>query len=436
MQEACSVLFLQGPLGPFFRELAQYFSAAGYETHKINFNGGDRFYSGADQVVDYSGTPQDWPSFLQCYLLDHNIKAVFLLGDCRFYHRVAKPVCDQQGVAFMVFEEGYLRPDTITLEQSGVNALSTLDLSIERIRSTKKCSVKAPVSMGASMNRRMVYAALYYWAAFFARWRFPHYQHHRAFNPVREGACWIRGFYRKQRVKAVDHQIHNKLIGQYSEKFILVPLQVHDDSQKIFHSDYGSVEAFITEVMLSFKHYGDGDQILCFKHHPMDRGYTHYGRAIKRLARELGLQERVLYCHDNPLPELYHHAAGVVTVNSTVGISALLHKVPVKTMGKAMYDILGLTHQGSLDSFWKKPQPVDMDLFERFHSLLFQKTQINGNFFNHEQLSCENAVAFFEALFFEGQAGGVRMTHVPPVKESKISEESQPDDEVGVFTTG
>ena len=151
-----SVLFLQGPLGPFFQNLAAVFSAAGYCTHKINFNGGDRFYGDADQVTDYTGTPEAWPEFLHRYLQKYPVEAVFLLGDCRYYHRMAKPVCEQLGVAFMVFEEGYLRPDTITLEPEGVNAYSRLDLSVQTILATETGSVKAPVTMGGAMKRRMI----------------------------------------------------------------------------------------------------------------------------------------------------------------------------------------------------------------------------------------------------------------------------------------
>ena len=173
---------------------------------------------------------------------------------------------------------------------------------------------------------------------------------------------------------------------------------MHDDSQKIYHSNFGSVESFISEAMASFKNYSKSGQVLCFKHHPMDRGYTHYGEFIKQHARRIGLEGRVLYCHDIPLPELYDHVAGVVTVNSTVGMSALLHGVPVKVMGRAMYDIEGLTHQGSLASFWQEPQSVDRDLFKRFHALLFKETQLNGSFFKHLGISCDNALGFFEQL--------------------------------------
>ncbi len=392
-----SVLFLQGPLGPFFKALAKTFSEAGYTTHKINFNGGDHFYSGADYVVDYGNTPEQWSSFLREYLQKQKISAVFIMGDCRYYHRTAKSVCDELGVEFWVFEEGYLRPNTITLEQHGVNALSQLDLTPQTLRAFPKCKAQSPCIIGSNMRQRVIAAAAYYWAGRFARNQFEHYQHHRAFSPVREGYCWIRGAVRKQLVKLHDANIQRLLTTRFSGKCILVPLQVHDDSQMLYHSDYDSVEAFITEVVESFRDHACPSQALCFKHHPMDRGYTHYGKAIAKAAASAGIEDRVFYCHDVPLPTLYHHITGVVTVNSTVGMSALLHHLPTKLMGRAMYDIEGLTHQGSLDSFWQAPSPVDQDLFKHLHSYLFRKTQINGSFFKHLELTCQNTLRFFEA---------------------------------------
>lgn len=424
-----SVLFLQGPLGPFFRELAKVFSDAGFVTHKINFNGGDRFYSGADCVVNYTDTPENWCAFLDDYLKTHRIQAVFLLGDCRLYHRRAKPVCDRLGIEFMVFEEGYVRPDTITLERHGVNALSQLDMSIETIKETKVESINAPRTIGATMKQRAIYAALYYWASYLSNGKFLHYIHHRASNPVREGFCWVRGYLRKWLVKASDKNIHKRLITEFSGRFILVPLQVHDDSQKIYHSNYTSVETFIRELACSFAKSASKEQVLCFKHHPMDRGYTHYERFIADLSHELGLQGRLFYCHDNSLPELYRHAFSVVTVNSTVGLSALLHKIPVKTMGKAMYDVEGLTHQGTLASFWQNPQPVDMELFGRFHSRLYQQTQVNGSFFKYWELSCTNALNFYEALTGSSAA-------TPSAAEPAFSEPQIPASEINFSGTG
>ena len=393
-----NVLFLQGPLGSFFKNLATNFSKAGYNTHKINFNGGDRFYGHADTVTDFTGTPEEWPDFLAGYLSDNDISSVFLLGDCRLYHRLAKPVCRSMNVHFMVFEEGYLRPDTITLEAGGVNALSELDLSQEVIRNTSIPVKASAVSMGGSMKRRTVAAAFYYWSSWFQKKRFPHYQHHRAFNPVREGYCWLRGFARKRFYRSNDQLVRKQLLSKFSGQFVLVPLQVHDDSQKIYHSDYSSVEAFIEEVMTSFKEHASENRALCFKHHPMDIGYTQYSQHICELADRMGISDRVFYCHEAALPELYRHASSVITVNSTVGLSAILHKLPTLATGQALYDMQGLTHQGTMSAFWESPEPVDYDLFQHFHSYIYEKTQLNGSFFNKPEISCENARLFFEQI--------------------------------------
>ncbi|WP_422475596.1 capsule biosynthesis protein [Endozoicomonas sp. ALB032] len=416
-----AVLFLQGPLGPFFKRLARTFSRAGYTTHKINFNGGDRFFSWANVQTHYKGKPADWAAFLEQYLTEHRIEAVFLLGDCRYYHRTAKPVCDALGVQFCVFEEGYLRPDTITLESGGVNSLSQMDLSRESLERITPCSAKSSQTIGGTMKRRTLYAAFYYWASSFSRDEFSEYRHHRATNPVKEGFYWLRGFARKLLFKSYDKQTQFRLDNEFDQRFYLVPLQVHDDSQMIFHSPYESVKAFIQEVIVSFWKHADLDKVLCFKHHPMDRGYTEYGQFIEDLATNLGIQDRVLYCHDIPLPDLYHHTCGVVTVNSTVGISALLHHLPTKVMGRAFYDIDGITHQGSLESFWKSPEPVDRHLFKQLHSYLFQKTQINGSFFKYYRLTCDSSLRFYEE--FLKPTSTFRPSEQAPVL---ISEQAKP----------
>nr|WP_286196549.1 acyloxyacyl hydrolase [Thalassotalea sp. G20_0] len=131
----------------------------------------------------------------------------------------------------------------------------------------------------------------------------------------------------------------------------------------------------------------------------MDRGYTDYQQLIQQLALRYGAVGRIIYCHDVPLPLLYHHALGVVTVNSTVGISALLHDLPVKVTGRAFYDIRHLTSQCSLDQFWKAPEPVHSELFNRLHSLIFRESQINGSFFNELPLTCQNTRLFYEQKF-------------------------------------
>lgn len=85
--------------------------------------------------------------------------------------------------------------------------------------------------------------------------------------------------------------------------------------------------------------------------------------------------------HDLHLPTLIKGSIGVIVVNSTVGLQALYHNRPVKVMGKAIYDMPGLTFQGSLDKFWQNPGKIDRKLFEKFRSYVIKTTQLNGSFY-------------------------------------------------------
>ncbi|MCD6078145.1 MAG: putative Capsule polysaccharide export protein kpsS, partial [Ramlibacter sp.] len=160
-------------------------------------------------------------------------------------------------------------------------------------------------------------------------------------------------------------------------------LQVFNDAQIRVHAPFPGVEDFIETTVRSFAARAPDDTLLVFKHHPMDRGYRDYSRLIRKLAHELQLGHRLQYIHDQHLPTLLDHARGVVVVNSTVGLSALFHAAPTKVCGRALYDMPGLTYQGSLDDFWSdaprhKPDPA---LYRRFRSHLVAATQLNGSFY-------------------------------------------------------
>jgi len=376
-----SVLFLQGPLGPFFACLARHLSRQGAVTHKINFNGGDSFYAWADHRVDYTGRAEDWPTFLRTYLEQQGIDAVVVYGDCRLYHRRAREVCDDLGIAFGVFEEGYLRPDFVTLEWGGVNALSGTDWSRAAIDSYRSEGCRPTLRVGQTFWQRARFAGLYYLMARLARSRFPHYRHHRPRSWKKEGACWLTSFYRKGLYRLTEGRILKRLLKDHPRRFFLFPLQTADDFQIRLHADLLSIEHSIDLVISSFAANAAPEEVLVIKHHPMDRGFCHYGELIGILATQRGVSGRVIYCHDLHLPTLLDHAKGVVTVNSTVGISALLHKVPTKVLGRALYDIPGLTHQGDLAGFWSEPTAVDSALFRRFRTYLYERTQLDGCFY-------------------------------------------------------
>ncbi len=176
---------------------------------------------------------------------------------------------------------------------------------------------------------------------------------------------------------------HDGSPGALSKQFFLVSLQTATDSQIRVHSRFESMEPFIREVIASFSRHGPGSCALVFKHHPLDRGHVDYRRFIRRVCAEHGATGRVFYIHDQHLPTLLAHAAGLVVVNSTVGLSGIHHGLSVKALGDPVYDIEGLVFKGELDAFWQAAGSFvpDMALYRRFRRWLIDHTQLNGSFY-------------------------------------------------------
>lgn len=375
------ILLLQGPLGPFFRRLAQDLELAGAIVHKINFNGGDWLFQPRG-AINFAGSLLAWPAFLDALLADLRIDTVFMFGDCRKLHRIASEIARRRGIEVGVFEEGYVRPDYITLEQFGANGHSLLPREPQAYHHVRADTPERAHPVGNAFWHGALWAIAYYLAAALARPWFPHYQHHRPLTPL-EGLPWVRGLARKALYRWRDRGQLKLLSERLTGKYFLVPLQVHNDSQVLAHSGFDSVESFLRDVVLSFSLNAPVEAHLVFKHHPMDRGYHDYRRLLADLGRKHGLGSRLHYVHDLHLPTLLSHARGVVVINSTVGLSALDHRVPVKVCGRAVYDIEGLVFRGTLAAFWKAAADFDVDgaLFEKFRHYVILRTQVNGNFY-------------------------------------------------------
>lgn len=148
-------------------------------------------------------------------------------------------------------------------------------------------------------------------------------------------------------------------------------------------------------VLRSFARFTDADTRLAVKIHPLDPGLVNYRKKLINEARTLGIEQRVFYLESGNLPALLSATKGVVTVNSTVGGSALVHNRPTIALGKAVYDLPGLTFQCSLDEFWSAGLKPDRGLFQRFRSVVIQRTQINGGYYSDAgiRLAVETSVS-------------------------------------------
>lgn len=376
-----NVLLLQGPMGPFFRRLARDLEWVGAKVCKVNFNGGDWLFYPTNAVA-FRGRLDEWEGFLDQLLAERRIDIILLFGDCRPIHTIAHQLAISRGIDIGVFEEGYLRPNHITFERFGVNALSRLPRNPIFYLNSEQPPSKPVKPVGNSYWYGVLWSILYYLASFLLSPLFCHYQHHRPLT-LRETVPWARSIWRKWAYSIRERDMQKYLSTTLSHKFFLVPLQVHNDAQICVHSDFATVGDFIGFAIESFARHAPGETHLVIKHHPMDRGYHDYQALITQLAGEYGLRGRIHYIHDQHLPTLLRHTRGVVVVNSTVGLSALHHHVPVKVCGKALYDMQGLTCQIPLNAFWRiaHQSPPSQKLYLRFRAYLQENTQINGNFY-------------------------------------------------------
>ncbi len=390
-----AVLFLQGPLGPFFSRMMLRLAEEGVRSHKINFNGGDAWYSRDVEAVSYRGTIEEWPGYLESFIREHDISSLFVYGDCRVYHRLAREVARRTDVRFYAFEEGYIRPNHLTMELNGVNGYSAIcRRQIENWDSVEKLPEKV---IGNHLWNRVRYAISYYIAGNALTWLYPQYRHHRSFYAVYEAFCWVRASTRFYRFKLTESRVMSSLLKKRDGRFFLFPLQVNNDAQIFFHSPYNSISDSIREVVASFARHADADDALVIKHHPMDRGHALYRELMDELRQQYELGDRLVYCHDQHLPTLLNHCKGVVTINSTTAISAFFHKAPVKVLGTAFYDLEGLCNQKTLEEFWHKQDPVDYDLFLRFRNFLDSHGQINGSFYKIIDFTVDQVVRQLKA---------------------------------------
>ena len=381
-------LLLQGLMGPFFRRIGEALHDAGYLVWKINFNGGDSLFWRLPNGIPFTGTDTEWPVFLYKQLERLKITDVMLFGDCRPLHRTAIKLCQQMGVRVYVFEEGYIRPDWVTLELDGVNGHSNLPRrSTWYIENAKHIPPLPPhKTVPSSFKRRALEAVAYNAADILTRSYFRHWHDYRPWGAWHEGMSWLRRLRRKKDASARSLKILDWIADRHLP-YMLFPLQLDADSQIHLHSDFAGMTSAICTVMISFARHAPADLHLIIKEHPLDNGMKNWRKLIDQMGSTLGINDRVHYVEYGDIAQIVHNARGLVTINSTTGTLALAHEVPVKVLGRAVYNVDCITDQKPLDDFWTNPAPPSPQALAAFMKVLISRCLIEGGFFSEEGLA-------------------------------------------------
>jgi hypothetical protein len=158
------------------------------------------------------------------------------------------------------------------------------------------------------------------------------------------------------------------------------PLQLATDFQIRAHSPFADARDALRQIIASFARSGSRHSLVVVGH-PLDNGLIDWCGLARGLARQFGIRDRVVAFEGGIPGEILCHAAGIVTINSTVGTTALGSGVPVKVLGNAVFDIPGLTSQQPLDLFWQDPARPDRLLNEAFLRALIGTTQVKGGYY-------------------------------------------------------
>lgn len=396
--EGKNVLLLQSQF-IFFWRLAKDLKGIAKSVHKINFNGGDWIFYPFG-AVNYTGEPNRIGEFLIEYVKRHKIDAVVMFNDCKQVHSIAKRVLSDM-VEIYVFEQGYIRPDFITFERDGVNGFSKIpkhpdfyrNLDIEPF---SKISFKR---VGKVSTQRFLYSLTY--LIFFLLLK-PLFRSSDFSVPniLRYAFGLIRGGIKGKFYEIIEKTKVSSYIKRNSGKYYFVPLQMSIDSQIKVHSPYRDVYGFIKDVLTSFSKHAPDDTFLVLKQHPFDIGLNRYDEFIRDLSTELKISNRVQYFKTGNIYSLISNSIGCVMINSTCGVTSIILGKPVIALGKAIYNIEGITYTGELDKFWRdaftfKP---DRELSEKFLSYIIKKTQINGSFYKKINKEYACGLSFIDSV--------------------------------------
>lgn len=392
-------LFLQGVASPFFPRLADRLISRGHRVCRVNFCAGDAMLWGRRQAYNYRGKREDLTLFYQNVFAAEGVTDVVLFGDERPIHRPAITLARETRREVHVFEEGYLRPDWFTLERGGVNANSSLLRDPDWYLSKRQDLSPTPSKPApGGLKSRALYDMAFHLANVFNPFAYPGYRTHRPYSALVEYLGWAKRFAPLPLHRLRDARVIDKTISS-AAPFYVLPLQLNADTQIICHSPFRNMSDVLDRVMTSFAGHAPDATRLVIKNHPLDTGLQPYKRVIGDLAKRLGIADRVDYIETGHLPTLLANAAGVVVVNSTVGLSALHHRCATIALGDAIYDLPGLTFQGPLDAFWSDAPECDRSLLAVFSQVLRELTQINGNLYTDKgiTMALDACVARMEA---------------------------------------
>lgn len=243
--------------------------------------------------------------FFAKYLDEQDIDLVCVWNGTLIPLAAETRVAKKAGRKTLFFENGYL-PNTTTVDPCGVNYANSL---VGKPRSFYDAIAVDEDKLRQLYETKPVIRAL--------------------------KTKWYQNFKKKQPQGPPENV-------QLPANYLFVPFQVHDDTQVLLNSPkIKTMPELLDYIVPAVTQYNQetGDRLdIVVKEHPSDFGRTNYTDLQQKYKKS-----RVMFLRHFPTPQLIDSAAGIITINSSVGIEALIRHKPVITLGNAFYNVPGLT---------------------------------------------------------------------------------------------
>lgn len=169
-------------------------------------------------------------------------------------------------------------------------------------------------------------------------------------------------------------------LSEHAGSVFLLPLQLATDYQIRHHGTGTPLHETVARIIENFAQSAPPDALLAVKEHPLDNGLFDWHGFVLATARRAKVADRVVLLAGGDVQALLTQCNGVITVNSTVGLTALMAGTPCKVLGRAVYDLAGLTDPQPLETFWSAPRQPDPALLARYVGFLRSRFHIAGGF--------------------------------------------------------
>ena len=310
---------------------------------------------------------------LDKYIEDKGIDTVIVYTGSSMIEQLLLYLVKEKSLETIFIEEGYFRPDTVTVDLKGINYNSSIPREVDfyknynlKEETADKFSIDKNVKKMKKIKRKVVnYFGMY----------LGYLDEHK----VNSLSGYIKQEYYLDRFRRSKTEKFD-----YSEEYIFIPFQVHSDTQILFHSPkINDMEELVEVCMKGIREYNrvTGRNLKAvFKEHPKDIGLISYKEMYKKYEKD----SDIIFLKKADMNKLIDNSQMVITINSTVGIESLIKNKKVIVLGNAFYDLEGITFNCKNPVFLSNviedafSRELDADLVKKYLNYLRYEYNVEG----------------------------------------------------------